>query len=128
MHECEVLTEAAPAAYRAYLRRRGVSYILAGETELDCRVAMEKLHRLFHIDKVLICGGGIVNWTFLQAGIVDELSLVLCPFTDGSSGNAGLFTQKPELGAGKPVEFELKNVRKIGNGGLYLSYLVKNNL
>lgn len=35
-HVIEILTEAAPVSYRAYLRERGVSYILAGETEPGC--------------------------------------------------------------------------------------------
>lgn len=125
-HVIEILTEAVPMSYRAYLRKREVSYILAGKTELDCKVAMEKLHRLFHIEKLLICGGGVVDWTFLQAGMVDELSMVLSPVTDGSSGTASVFTRISELSTGEPVEFDLKAVKQIGSGGLYLNYLVKN--
>lgn len=49
-------------------------------------MVMEKLYQLFHIEKLLICGGGTADWTFLQAGMVDELSLVLSPVTDGSNG------------------------------------------
>lgn len=122
-HVIEILTEAASMSYRAYLRKCGVSYILAGKTELDCEMAMEKLHRLFHIERLLICGGGAVDWTFLQAGMVDELSLVLSPVTDGSSGTASVFTQIPSLSEGKPVEFDLKAVERVGDGGLYLNYL-----
>ncbi len=125
-HVIEILTEAAPVSYRAYLRERGVSYILAGEKELDCKVAMEKLFRLFHIEKLLICGGGIVDWSFLQAGMVDELSLVLSPVTDGGSGNAAVFTQIPTLGTEEPVEFELIAVEQVGIGGLHLNYMAKN--
>lgn len=115
-----------PLSYRAYLRKRKVSYIIAGKTELDCEMAMEKLHRLFGIEKLLICGGGVANWTFLQAGVVDELSLVLSPVTDGSSGTAAVFSQIPTFGAGKSVKFNLKTVERIGDGGLYLNYLAKN--
>lgn len=124
-HVIEILTEAAPVSYRAYLRERGVSYILAGTTDLDCELAMEKLHRLFGMEKLLICGGGAADWTFLQAGLVDELSLVLSPVTDGSSGTASVFTQIPEISAGAPVEFDLKAVERIGSGGLHLRYLAK---
>lgn len=125
-HVIEILTEAVSPSYRAYLRKCGVSYILAGKTELDCEMAMEKLYQLFHIEKLLICGGGVADWTFLQAGMVDELSLVLSPVTDGSCGTASVFTQIPTLRVGKPVEFELKTVERIGSGGLYLNYLAKN--
>ncbi len=78
-HVIEVLTEKAPAAYRAYLQRRGVSYILAGKDSLDCRTACEKLYRLFGIRTLLVCGGGTINWTFVQQGVADELSLLLAP-------------------------------------------------
>lgn len=125
-HVIEILTEATSPSYRAYLRARGVSYILAGKTELDCEIAIEKLHRLFHIEKLLICGGGAADWTFLQAGMVDELSLLLSPVTDGSSGNASLFTRILDLSTGEPVEFDLKSVKQISSGGLHLNYLAQN--
>lgn len=125
-HVIEVLTASTPISYKAYLRKKGVSYIIAGEKNLDCKIAVKKLYKLFHIKKVLICGGGIVNWSFLRAGMIDELSLVLAPVTDGGSGSASLFTQIPSFTEGKPVEFEIKGMRKIGDGGLYLNYLTKN--
>ena len=125
-HVIEVLTVSTPTAYKAYLRKTGVSYIIAGEERLDCETAMKKLYGLFHIEKVLICGGGIVNWSFLQAGMVDELSLFLASVTDGSLGTASLFTQIPSLAEGKPVELLLREVEKIGDGGLRLNYQAKN--
>lgn len=125
-HVVEVLTMSTPTSYKAYLRKQGVSYIIAGKTQLDCKMAMEKLYQLFHIEKVLVCGGGVVNWSFLQAGMIDELSLLLAPVTDGGSGTASLFTQVSAYGKGEPVEFELKDVKQVGNGGLHLIYLAKN--
>lgn len=86
---------------------------------------MEKLHRLFHIEKLLICGGGAADWTFLQTGMVDELSLVLSPVTDGSCGTAGVFTQIPGVSEGSPIAFTLKSAERIGDDDLYLDYLVK---
>ena len=85
-HVIELLTEATPDAYKAYLREKGVSYVIAGREELDCQIAMEKLYSLFHIKKLLLCGGGIADWSFLRAGMVDELSLLLAPVTDGEQG------------------------------------------
>lgn len=125
-HVIEVLTDSTPEAYRAYLRKRGVSYILAGKKTLDCKMTMKKLYELFQIEKVLVCGGGIVNWSFLRAGMIDELSLFLAPVTDGSGGSGSLFTQIPALTEGEPVEFTLKDMEKTGEGGLHLTYLAKN--
>ena len=125
-HVVEILTDSTPAAYKAYLRKTGVSYIIAGEKRLDCEMALKKLYELFHIERLLICGGGIVNWSFLQAGMVDELSLFLAPVTDGSLGKASLFTQIPSLMEGNPVEFRLRETEQIGDGGLRLNYQPKN--
>lgn len=125
-HVVEILTASTPASYKDYLRKKGVSYIIAGNETLDCKMAMKKLYELFHIEKLLICGGGVVNWSFLQAGMVDELSLLLAPVTDGGSGSASLFTQISPSAKGKTIEFVLKDMEKIGDGGLHLNYLVKN--
>lgn len=126
-HVIEILTESVPLSYRDYLRKRGVSYILAGKEKLDCALAMEKLGSSFSVKKLLLCGGGIVNWSFLAAGMIDELSLLLAPVTDGSSGTAALFTKIPELAQGAPVSFTLDAVERIGAGGLHLSYRVNRN-
>lgn len=125
-HVIAVLTERTPLSYRAYLRKRSVFYIFAGKTELDCEMAMEKLHRLFGIEKLLICGGGAVDWIFLQAGMADELSLVLSPVTDGSSGTASVFIQIPGASEGCPIAFTPKAAERIVDDGLHLRYLAKN--
>lgn len=125
-HVIEILTETTPNAYKAYLREKGVSYIIAGKEELDCQAAMEKLYSLFHIRKLLLCGGGIADWSFLEAGMIDELSLLLAPVTDGSRGTANLFTHISGLTESAPVEFTLQKAEPIAGSGLYLNYLARN--
>ena len=55
-HVVEVLTEQASNDYKAFLRRLGISYLLAGKDTLDYALALEKLKRLFGI-QVLMLGG-----------------------------------------------------------------------
>lgn len=124
-HVIEILTEETPLVYRAYLREKGVSYIIAGSNSLDCKVAAWKLKRLFGIDTVLICGGGTVNWTFLQQGLVDELSLLLAPAADGDPATPTVFEKSEFLTSTVPVEFTLKNVEQLKDSGVRLTYLVK---
>lgn len=123
-HVIEVLTESTDPAYRAYLYSRGVSYILAGKEKLDSRLAAKKLYQLFGIDTVLICGGGTVNWTFLQQGAVDELSLLIAPVADGAPDTVTVFEKSPLLPACMPIEFQLKNVEKLKGDGVRLVYTV----
>lgn len=42
-HIIEVVTGATSVSYLAYLREHRISYIVAGEAALDCRIAAEKL-------------------------------------------------------------------------------------
>lgn len=123
-HVIEVLTEETPLAYRSYLRQKGASYILAGKDTLDCRIAAEKLYDIFGIETILICGGGTVNWTFLQQGVLDELSLLLAPVADGSPDTVTVFEKIPSLTESSPVQFCLKKVEQLENDGVRLLYTV----
>ena len=125
-HVIEILTEKTPKAYRAYLRRQGVSYILAGEDALDCKVAVQKLKALFGIERVLICGGGTVNWTFLSQGAVDELSLVLSPAADGERHTPSVFECMEGLAVSTPAVFHLKDVTRLPGDAVHLTYLTEN--
>lgn len=124
-HVIEVLTEKTPMAYKAYLRKKGVSYIVAGQDILDCQMVMEKLSQLFKINKVLICGGGTVNWTFLESGMVDELSLLIAPVTDGNPDTVSVFEKHPLLPEHAPVTFHLKNIEKLKEDNIHLVYTVR---
>ena len=110
-HIIEVITEKVSHAYRSYLRNHQISYIIAGEKELDCQVASMKLKELFHIETLMVSGGGVINWSFLQAGLIDELSLVLAPITDGETKTATLFKKSNHGMNGVPIEFALKGLK-----------------
>lgn len=124
-HIIEVLTERTSNAYRAFLRKLGISYVIAGEKELDCRLAAEKLKALFGIDTLMVSGGGFINWTFLQAGLVDELSLVIAPVADGENNTVTLFEKSDYLPEHAPVEFTLQSAEVVAGGGIWLRYNVK---
>lgn len=125
-HVIEILTESTPLTYRAYLRKQGVSYILAGADTLDCKIAAQKLKQLFGIEKVLICGGGMVNWSFLSQGVVDELSLLLSPVADGNPNTPTIFERMEQLDKSKPVLFHLKNISQFQNDVVHLVYITEN--
>lgn len=123
-HIIEILTEQTPQAHRAYLRERGISYILVGRDTLDCAVALQKLRQLFGIEKVLLCGGGEINWTFVSQGTVDELSLVLAPAADGDPQTPTVFERSPLLQPTPPAAFRLKTAERLEDDGLWLVYTV----
>lgn len=63
-HVIEVLTGKATNAYKDFLHRLGISYIIAGEDALDYELALTKLKELFGIETLMLGGGAALNWSF----------------------------------------------------------------
>ena len=120
-HVIEALTEQVAPEYLSYLQNQGVSYLFAGEKRLNCTLLLEKLHRLFGINKLMLAGGGIVNGSFLAENLVDELSLVIAPVADGGNGVSS-FTQVDFLPSWQPTAFHLKEVQTVVPNVLWVRY------
>lgn len=124
-HVIEVLTEQVSDAYLAYLRQFDISYLFAGEREIDCSALLEKLKARFCIERLMIAGGGYTNWSFLQAGCVDELSLIIAPVADGSTDSVSIFERGEFLPNCGPIAFSLRETRSMDGGAVWLRYTVK---
>jgi riboflavin biosynthesis pyrimidine reductase len=123
-----VLTEQVSDAHLAGLRADGVSYVFAGRSELDIRRALETLNRELGVTRLLVEGGGVTNGILLRAGLVDEVSLLVCPFVDGAPGAPSLF-DAPREGDGQraPVRhIELMNSEVLDGGAVWLRYRIHN--
>lgn len=123
-HVIEVLTGKATNAYKAFLRRLNISYIIAGLDDLDYHTALGKLKNLFGIETLMLGGGGVLNWSFLQAGLCDELSVVITAAADGSSNTPTLFETREGLSSDNAVGFALQTAEIKGGGSVWLRYLV----
>ncbi|EHQ90638.1 dihydrofolate reductase family protein [Desulfosporosinus youngiae] len=123
-HVLEVLTGKASNAYKAFLRKLGISYIIAGEDSLDYALAMEKLKTLFGIETLMLGGGGVLNWSFIQAGMCDELSVVIAAAADGSSETPALFETRGGMATNKAVGFTLKSAEVKDGGSVWLRYRI----
>lgn len=122
-HIIEVLTEQVSDAFLAHLRSKGVSYVFAGKDTIDLEQAVQKLKSLFGINKLLLEGGGIINGSFLEAGLIDEISLVVIPAAEASEQAIPLFqTSKYTSANAKSAAFRLKAAEKLDNGSLWLTY------
>lgn len=120
----EVLTGQASNAYKAFLRQKGISYLLAGEDKLDYALLLEKLKGLFGIQVLMLGGGGVLNWSFLQAGLCDEVSIVVAPAADGSPTTQSLFLAKEGLSTDKAISFTLLGAQAAEGNALWLRYRV----
>ncbi|WP_353165479.1 dihydrofolate reductase family protein [Empedobacter brevis] len=82
----------------------------------------------FGIRRVRLEGGGVLNGTFLKAGLIDKLSILLYPGIDGLSGISSIFEYKGNVGdlPTNGQSLELKNIEKLEAGLIWLQYDVHN--
>ncbi|MDN6732970.1 MAG: dihydrofolate reductase family protein [Tetragenococcus koreensis] len=93
---------------------------------LDMEVLLQKLKDVFHMNLVMLGGGGVLNWSFIQAGLCDEVSVVIAPAADASATSPSLFDTKENLTDDTPVSFTLKNVETKEDSTVWLTYSVNN--
>ena len=122
-----VLTERVLDAHLAGLRKDGVSYIFAGDQDLDPGLALEILNRELGVKRLLVEGGGGANGAFLRTGLIDEASLVICPAVDGAKGAPSVFDSSDEdAGAAAPVcSMMLESSQVLDGGAVWLRYRVR---
>jgi riboflavin biosynthesis pyrimidine reductase len=123
-----VLCEQVSDAHLAGLRAEGVSYIFAGKTQLDLGLALDILNRELGIESLLLEGGGGANGAFLRAGLVDEISLILCPAVDGAKGAPSVFdSSDAEVRQPAPIQtMTLESSQMLDGGAVWLRYRVQN--
>ena len=117
-HIVEVLTEEVGDEYLAFLREKGISYIICGENKINVKEMNKKLVESFGINKLLLEGGGLTDSLFLSDDCIDELSIVVSPFIDCETETKELFSQK----VGILAEYDLVKTEVLPEGGLWLNY------
>jgi 2,5-diamino-6-(ribosylamino)-4(3H)-pyrimidinone 5'-phosphate reductase len=119
-----MVSERVPVDYLTMLRRKGISYIVTGPATVDLGKAVRLLRKHFGVKRLLLEGGGHINGGFLEARLIDEISLLLVPGIDGRAGVPCVFD-----GLGptvtQAVPLLLTSVKKRKNGTLWLRYSVQ---
>jgi 2,5-diamino-6-(ribosylamino)-4(3H)-pyrimidinone 5'-phosphate reductase len=97
-----------------YLKKRHYDYLVMGEKKVDLKKAMAELERRFGAKTAIIDSGAGLNNALLESGLVDEISLIVCPDTVGGDR---LFCDLPPL--------ELMKSKRFGNFAWLLYRVVK---
>ncbi len=116
-----ILSEGVPTDYLAMLREAGISYVVSGESAVDLVQEVNLLAEHFGIRRLLLEGGGHINGAFLEADLIDEVSLLVAPGIDGRHDIPAVFDGM-SLNSGKAVPLRLKSVDCRENDTLWIWY------
>jgi riboflavin biosynthesis pyrimidine reductase len=118
-----VVSERVPTDYLAMLRAEGISYAVVGESSVDLAEAVDQLGEHFGIRTLLLEGGGHINGAFLQADLIDDVSLLLVPCIDGRHDIPSVFDGvNPARTTAVPLK--LKSVERRANDILWIRYTI----
>jgi riboflavin biosynthesis pyrimidine reductase len=118
-----VVSQQAPEDYLTMLRKAGISYIVSGKSSVNLAEAVNLLGKHFGSRTLLLEGGGHINGAFLEAGLVDEISILLVPGVDGRHGIPAIF-DGVSLNRNTAVPLKLKSVERRPNDTLWIRYEV----
>ena len=113
----EVITNQVSNEYLHYCREKGISYIFCGKEKIDIKLSLQKLKKLFKIDKILLQGGPKLDGAFIQDDLIDRISIIISPLT--SEGGDTLFNPS------KYTEFKLIEFKQLSNSNMWLRYVKK---
>lgn len=122
-HVIVLLGNEVPDEHLAELDEDGISYIVSDKSEIDLSELMDRVSQNFPIKRLLLEGGGTINGSFFDAGLVDEVSLMLAPSLEARKG-ADRVVEFGDVGLAGRCELSLLGMQNLNNGCLHLRYNV----
>ena len=119
-----ITSEECPAEYLDYLKSSGISWIATGKNAINLKRAMEILSEEFGVKRLVITGGGHINGAFLEAGLIDEVSLMIGAGIDGRAGMTAVFDGIKDVNR-KATLLRLESVKTVNEGTVWLRYAVR---
>ncbi len=108
------VTSTAPKSRIEILERRGVKVFVCGKGRLiSVKILLQTLRKL-GIRKILLEGGGALNWSMLSSGHVDEVSVAITPRILGGEKAVTLVEGKGSPLVRDGVKLKLLNTAKYG--------------
>ena len=117
------ITSAAQKKRIQALQRRGVTLLVCGNGPLvSTKILLRRLGAL-GIRKILLEGGGTLNWSMISNGLVDEISVAITPRIIGGARATSLVEGKGSALVKEGVKLKLVTARRYGPD-LVLGYKV----
>ena len=120
-HVVSVVTEKVSNDYLAYLQSIQVSYIFGGKTEIDLAQVIKVLADELGTKRLIVEGGPTVSGSFVNAGLVDEVSVVILPLIDGRGEHSASFEIDKDSWT-TPTYLTLTSAETQEGGSVWLRY------
>ncbi|HNQ30843.1 MAG TPA: RibD family protein [Methanolinea sp.] len=117
---------ATPKEYLVYLAERKIDAIIAGGDRIDMRQALDQLNRRYGVKRVRVDSGGTLNSVLLQAGMVDEVSVLVHPFLAGGKPDPTMFDPAKAGFPDLQVPLRLIRTEVVGDGLVWARYSCEN--
>lgn len=109
--------------YLDYLDNQNISWIACGKDRVDLVKACEVLATEFNVQRMGIVGGPIINTAFLEANLLDEISILVGAGIDGRGGMPTVFDG---LNMNHDVtKLKLIDVKKFDSNAVWIRYKCK---
>lgn len=86
-----IVSENVTKEYLNYLDSKNISWIACGKERVNLERASEILAEEFGVERMGIVGGSKINTAFLEAGLLDEISILIGAGIDGRGGMPAVF-------------------------------------
>ena len=115
-------SQQVPQEYLRYLEARHISWIACGADAIDLPRACEILAEEFGVERMGVVGGPAINTAFLNAGLLDEISILIGAGVDGRR-------EMPSVFDGRAMDYplthlHLTSVQKFDSEAVWLRYSV----
>ncbi len=119
-----IMSKQVSEEYLSYLDEKNISYIVTGDSRIDLAAACETLKEAFEIERLGVVGGPTINTAFLDAGLLDEVILLIGAGIDGRASFPPVF-HRADNGQAAPTPLKLVEARTYASGAVLIRYKTK---
>lgn len=110
--------------YLSYFDAQNISYIVTGDNKIDLPAACEVLKETFKVERLGIVGGPAINTAFLDAGLLDEVIVLIGAGIDGRASFPPVFN-RADNSQTTPTPLELIEAKTYTSGAVFIRYKTK---
>ena len=107
--------------YLNYLDEQNISYIVTGDSQIDLAAACKVLKETFGIERLGIVGGPAINTAFLDAGLLDEVIVLIGAGIDGRASFPPVFNREDDSQT-TPTPLKLVEAKTYDSGAVFIRY------